>query len=102
MEYMLDAENSDPDMIRIPMETAKQLLLYDDCPVYRLYPYEPEKLPAIAAFTSGLWYQDEQEFAIMPEDTGALNRLAQRETDNFLRNRIQEERAGMNFYDGER
>lgn len=101
-EYMLDAENSDPDMIRIPMETAKQLLLYGDCPVYRLYPYEPEKLPAIAAFTSGLWYQDEQEFAIMPEDTGALNRLAQRETDKFLRNRIQEERAGKNFYDGER
>lgn len=99
MEYMLDAENSDPDMIRIPMETAKQILLYGDCPVYRLYPYDPEQLPAIAAFTCGLWYQEEQEFAVMPEDAGALNRLAQREADVFLRNRIRERDAGRNYYD---
>lgn len=101
-EYMLKAENPDPDMWRIPMETAKQLLLYGDCPVFRLYLHGPENLPQIAAVTSGLWYQDAQVFAVMPESIGAVNRLVQRETDRFLRNRMQKERPGRNIYEEEK
>jgi len=35
----------------------------------------------------------------MSEDAGALNRLAQREADVFLRNQIREQDAGRNYYD---
>ena len=45
VEYMEAAQNPDMDMYRIPMGTAKQMLLYDEAPVYRLLPKVPEKLP---------------------------------------------------------
>ena len=56
VEYMEAAQNPDMDMYRIPLGTAKQMLL-DGGPVYRLFPGGPEKLPPIAAVT-GLWYEN--------------------------------------------
>ena len=82
--YMEAAENPDMDMYRIPLGTAKQMLLYDEAPVYRLLPKGPEKLPPIAVVTSGLWYEHYREFAVIPEDLGAVDRLVRRETDRLI------------------
>lgn len=82
--YMEAAENPDMDMYRIPLGTAKQMLLYDEAPVYRLLPKGPEKLPPIAVVTSGLWYENYREFAVRPEDLGAVDRLVRRETDRLI------------------
>ena len=84
VEYMTGAQNPDTDMYHIPLGTAKQMLLYDEAPVYRLLPGRPEKIPPIAAVTTGLWYEHYREFAVRPEDLGALDRLAQWETDRII------------------
>ena len=82
VEYMEEAQNPDTDMYRIPLGTAKQMLL-DGGPVCRLFPGGPEKLLPIAAVT-GLWYENYREFAVTPEDLGALDRLVRRETDRIM------------------
>ena len=82
VEYMEAAQNPDMDMYRIPLGTAKQMLL-DGGPVCRLFPGGPEKLLPIAAVT-GLWYENYREFAVTPEDLGALDRLVRRETDRIM------------------
>ena len=78
----------DMDKYRIPLGTARQMLL-TGAPVYRLLPSGPEKLAPIAAVTTGLWYENYREFAIAPEDLGALDRLVRRETDRLMGNRPQ-------------
>lgn len=95
MGYMETAQNPDMDKYRIPLGTAKQMLLYDEAPVYRLLPSGSEKIAPIAAVTTGLWYEQYREFAITPEDLGALDKLIRRETDRFIgkrpqRNKVQE------------
>lgn len=82
--YMEAAQNPDMDMYRIPREAAKQILLNGDGPVYRLLPSGPEKIPPIAAITTGLWYEQYREFALMPEDLGILDKLVRRETDRLI------------------
>ena len=81
-------EGSHPDMdkYRIPQGTAKQMLLYDEAPVYRLLPSGSEKIAPIAAVSTGLWYENYREFAIAPEDLGALDKLIRRETDRLTGN----------------
>lgn len=83
VEYMEEAQNPDTDMYRIPLGTAKQLLL-DGAPVYRLLPGRTEKVAPIAAVRAGLWYENYREFAVTPEDLGALDRLVLRETDRLM------------------
>ena len=75
MQYMEAAQNPDMDKYRIPQGTAKQMLLYDEAPVYRLLPAGSEKIAPIAAVSTGLWYENYREFAIVPEDLGALDKL---------------------------
>ena len=91
VEYMEAAQNPDTDMYRIPLGTAKQMLL-DGGPVYRLFPGGPEKLPPIAAVT-GLWYENYREFAVRPEDLGAVDRLVRRETDRIMGIRPQHDKS---------
>ena len=91
VEYMEAAQNPDMDMYRIPLGTAKQMLL-DGGPVYRLFPGGPEKLLPIAAVT-GLWYENYREFAVTPEDLGALDRLVRRETDRIMGIRPQHDKS---------
>lgn len=91
VEYMEEAQNPDTDMYRIPLGTAKQMLL-DGGPVYRLFPGGPEKVPPIAAVT-GLWYENYREFAVTPEDLGALDRLVRRETDRIMGIRPQPDKS---------
>ena len=86
MQYMEAAQNPDMDKYRIPQGTAKQMLLYDEAPVYRLLPSGSEKIAPIAAISTGLWYENYREFAIAPEDLGALDKLIRRETDRLTRN----------------
>lgn len=83
VEYMEEAQNPDTDMYRIPLGTAKQLLL-DGASVYRLLPGGAEKIAPIAAVRAGLWYEHYREFAVTPEDLGALDRLVRRETDRIM------------------
>ena len=80
------AQNPDRDKYRIPQGTAKQMLLYDEAPVYRLLPSGSEKIAPIAAISTGLWYENYREFAIAPEDLGALDKLIRRETDRLTGN----------------
>ena len=75
-------------MYRIPLGTAKQLLL-DGASVYRLLPGGAEKIAPIAAVRAGLWYKHYREFAVTPEDLGALDRLVRSETDRLMRIRPQ-------------
>ena len=93
VEYMEAAQNPDMDMYRIPLGTAKQMLLYDEAPVYRLLPGGPEKVPPIAAVTTGLWYEHYREFAVTPENLGALDRLVRRETDRLMGIRPQPDKS---------
>jgi hypothetical protein len=86
MQYMEAAQNPDMDKYRIPQGTAKQMLLYDEAPVYRLLPSGSEKIAPIAAISTGLWYENYREFAIAPEDLGALDKLIRRETDRITGN----------------
>ena len=86
--YPYGAQNPDTDMYRIPLGTAKQLLL-DGASVYRLLPGGAEKIAPIAAVRAGLWYEHYREFAVTPEDLGALDRLVRRETDRLMRIRPQ-------------
>lgn len=83
VEYMEEAKNPDTDMYRIPLGTAKQLLL-DGAPVYRLLLGRSEKVAPVAAVRAGLWYENYREFAVTPEDLGALDRLVRRETDRLM------------------
>ena len=100
--YMEAAQNPDMDKYRIPPGTARQMLLYDEAPVYRLLPSGPEKLPPITAVTPGLWYEHYREFAIAPEDLGALDKLVRRETDRLMGNRPQLHKAGEHCHSPER
>ena len=86
MQYMEAAQNPDMDKYRIPQGTAKQMLLYDEAPVYRLLPSGSEKIAPIAAVSTGLWYENYREFAIAPEDLDALDKLIRRETDRLTGN----------------
>lgn len=83
VEYMEAAQNPDMDMYRIPLGTAKQLLL-DGALVYRLLPGGAEKIAAYCGCRAGLWYEHYREFAVTPEDLGALDRLVRRETDRLM------------------
>lgn len=87
--YMEEAQNPDMNKYRIPLGTARQMLLDGEAPVYRLLPSGSEKLPPIAAITTGLWYENYREFAIAPEDLGTLDKLVRRETDRLMGNRPQ-------------
>lgn len=92
-EYMERAQNPDMDKYRIPLAVAKKLLLYDEAPVYRLLPFVAEKIPPIAAVTTGLWYENYREFAIAPEDLGALDRLCDCEVERLLGNRPEQNKV---------
>lgn len=91
--YMEDAQNPDTDMYRIPLGTAKQMLL-DGGPVYRLLPGGPQKVAPVSAVSTGLWYEHYREFAVTPEDLGVLDRLVRRETDRIMGIRPQPHKAG--------
>ena len=86
-QYMLRAENPQPDMIRVTLPAAKEMLLHEDAEVYRLFPQGSERLDKLDALPArgGLWYLENREFAIRPRDLGNLDHWASREMTNICR-----------------
>jgi hypothetical protein len=82
-EYMAEANYSQPGMIRIPLETAKTMLLNEDASVFRLTPRSAEKLSMIAAATNALYTQNFREFAVKKEDRAGIDSMCRRETDKL-------------------
>ena len=84
---MLRAENPQPDMIRVTLPAAKEMLLHEDAEVYRLFPQGPERLAKLDALPArgGLLYLENREFAIKPRDLGNLDQWASREMASLSR-----------------
>jgi hypothetical protein len=80
-DYMASAECSRPDMLRVTLPAAKEMLTHGDAQVYRLLPEGPKELSPLDAMQSrgGLWYQQHREFAIKRGDIGSLDKWAGRE-----------------------
>lgn len=84
-EYMRQADHPEPEMLRIPLGTAKSMLLHEDAPVYRLLPKGPEQLaPIAAAKGNGLWFERYREFAVKREDHAGLDKMCRREAGKLL------------------
>jgi hypothetical protein len=84
--YMKQADNPQPDMIRIAGGTANDMLARGDADVYRLLPEGPEKLRPIDAVKNGrLWFSNYREFAIPREGIPALRIWAERAAGEALR-----------------
>jgi hypothetical protein len=80
-DYMSKAEHPQPDMLRVTLPVAKDMLTRGDAQVYRLMNDGPKELSPLDAMQSrgGLQYQHYREFAILREDAGALDKWAGRE-----------------------
>ena len=78
-EYMAGAKYSQPGMLRIPQETAKNILLNGDAPVFRLMPRSVELMSNITAAKNGLNFQNFREFAVKKDDRAGIDKLCSRE-----------------------
>ena len=85
MQYMEAAQNP-ADKYRIPQGTAKQMLLYDEAPVYRLLPAGSRKLRPSQQSLRACGMKITGVYPIAPEDLGALDKLIRRETDRLTEN----------------
>jgi hypothetical protein len=83
-DYMAKSAFPQDDMIRVPQQTAKELLARSDAEVYRLLPSGPEKLSPIDAVKSGLWFSENREFAIKRSDIPGFIGWAERMTAEIL------------------
>ena len=79
--YMQKAEVSQPDMLRITLPAAKDILINGDAEVYRLLPEGAEKLTPLHLLPSRgeLLYIQYREFAIKKDDVAGLDKWADRE-----------------------
>jgi hypothetical protein len=84
-QYMAQAANPQPDMIRVAQDTAKEMLARGDAKVYRLLPGEPECLSRLAVVHNGLNFSEHREFAVNREDIPALEKWAERAATDILR-----------------
>lgn len=87
------AQNPDMDMYRIPLGTAKQMLLYESISCLPPSSQRAGKLSPIAVVTSGLWYEHYREFAVTPENLGALDRLVRRRQTGSWESRPQPDKS---------
>ena len=76
--YMEKSQYPTEDFLRVPRETAKEMLARGDADVFRLLPAGAEKLSPIDAVKSGLWFSEYREFAIKREDLPGLDKWAER------------------------
>jgi len=93
--YMEKAENTQPDMLRVNLYIAKDMLTRSDADVYRLMPGGPEKLSQMEALPSrgGLWHHQYCDFAIKREDMDGLDKWAKREANANIVKRQPEREA---------
>jgi hypothetical protein len=84
--YMRQAKTPRPEMLRVNLQTAKDILLHGDIEVFRLMPYGPEELSNLDAMPTrgGLWYKEYREFAIDKDDLPGLEKWAQREAAKVM------------------
>lgn len=84
--YMEKAENARPDMLRVTLPAAKDMLAHSDAPVYRLMPEGPKELAPLDAMPSrnGLWYQHYREFAVKKDDLAGIGKWADRTADAMV------------------
>jgi hypothetical protein len=80
---MAEANYSQPGMLRIPRETAVNMVLREDAPVYRLMPRAPEQLSIITAAKNGLNFQNFREFAVKKDDKAGIDKACKREIDKL-------------------
>lgn len=81
--YMAKAECKPPDMLRVPLAAAKDMLSHSDTSVYRLLPEGAKELSPLDAMQSrgGLWFQEHCEFAVKKADAVGLGKWASRAAD---------------------
>jgi hypothetical protein len=82
-DYMSRAENPQPDMIRVTLPAAREMLARGDAQVYRLMDDGPKEMSPLEAMPSrgGLQYTLHREFAIYGSDMAGLEKWAGREAD---------------------
>ena len=84
-EYMSESFHPRYEMYRIPPETAKQMLLYNDAPVYRLEQGGPKEVKPLAAIKSDFWKETPRpEFAVKTEDLKGIAHICRREINRLL------------------
>jgi len=93
-EYMARAENPQPDMFRVPLQTAKDMILGSDAPVYRLMPGGPQKLTPKDVVLGGLLYQSYREFAVKQEDKAGLDSWSEKKTAAIMGRRPERDAPG--------
>jgi len=93
-EYMVRAENPQPDMFRVPLQTAKDMILGSYAPVYRLMPDGPQKLTPKDVALGGLWYQNYREFAVKQEDKAGLDSWSEKKTAAIMGRRPERDAPG--------
>ena len=76
--YMEQSRYPDYSYIRVSQDAAKEMLARGDADVYRLVPYELEKLSPVDAVKTGLWFSEHREFAIKRDDLPGLDKWAER------------------------
>jgi len=74
--YMAEAQDSQPDMLRISNVVAKEMLARGDADIYKLTPQGAEKLSSIEALRH-MCFTNIKETAIMAKDIESLDRWAQ-------------------------
>jgi hypothetical protein len=73
--YMEQASNPYPDMLRIPQQAAKEMILGSYAPVYRLVFGKPVELgPKDLIMSGGLNYQYDREFGVKKADADGLHK----------------------------
>ena len=83
--YMAQAANPQPGMLRITQEAAREILAQNSAEVYRLTQNGPEQLKPIDAAKHGLWFSVDREFAVKKQDLPAIEKWAQRNSEEMLR-----------------
>ena len=84
-EYMSESFHPRYEMYRIPPETAKQMLLYNDAPVYRLEQGGPKEVKPLAAIKSDFWKETPRpEFAVKTEGLKGIAHICRREINRLL------------------
>ena len=93
--YMSKAEHPQPDMLRVTLPVAKEMLTHGDAEVYRLMNDGPKELSPLDAMKSrgALQYQLYREFAVYRNGLDGLDKWAAREAKALAAERVREPEA---------
>jgi hypothetical protein len=83
--FMAQANNPKPDMLRVSLDAAKEILAQDAAHVFRLSAKGMDKLSPIDAVKTGLQYSSDRKFAVRIYDWAGIEKWAQRSAGDMLR-----------------